>query len=511
MAVRLRDGAAADERPLPSATRPSQRPAARKAQSSAVARLALAGTALLAVLIVTLVAPLSIPANPRVLFEPDPLVTILGDGWFGALRFILPVLAVLAVYVVALRCAGRASGRTATIVVLVVSALLLLALLPLNTVTAGDALHNVSDARTFWWHAQDPAIHPPTAFPHDTFLANVPAWRSTPSAYGPVWYAISGLPLPFAGDGVWANLIGQKLIVSAFLFGSVLLTMKLAERAGANPIVAGIFVGWNPLLLWEAAGNGHNDAVTVFFAVAALLAASRRRSWPAVFPLLALAIASKPVLVILGPPLLVWMLRQPCASRRRIALSLLLGAVALVACYAPLWEGSDTIVSLSRESQHVSSSPGALVHTLIWEATGWNGIRILDLLRLVVVPLFLALYGALLWRLRGSDLRALLAACFWTIFLLLTLLLLWFMPWYLTWLVPLAAPLALRQRAIAVAFCAGALLLYAPHMWLLSAQPVLLDAAVAAVGFLPPLIALAVLYRPRRTVALTLALAAAAD
>jgi alpha-1,6-mannosyltransferase len=511
MAVRLRENAAGATR-TPSATTRRTVPASlRYIVSLPNVRLALAGVALLSVLAALLVAPLSIPANPRVLSEPDPLVTILGGGWFGALRFIAPVLAVFALYIVALRVACRSGGRAATVVVLAGTALLLLALLPLNTVTAGDVLHNVADARTFWWHAQDPSIYPPSAFPHDAFLRNVPAWRSTPSAYGPVWYALSGLPLPFAGNDVWANVIGQKLIVSAFLFGSVLLTMQLARRAGANPIVAGIFVGWNPLLLWEAAGNGHNDAVTVFFALAALLAASRRRAWPAVFPLLALAIASKPVLAILGPPLLIWLMRQPDTSRSRILLSLLLGGGVLVACYAPLWQGSDTIVSLARESQHVSSSPGALVHTLIWEATGWDGIRILADMRLVAVPLFLAAYAALLWRLPDTDLSALLSTCCWAIFLLLTVLLWWFMPWYLTWLVPLAAPLALRQRAVAIAFSAGALLLYAPHMWLLNAQPVALAAAVAAVAFLPPLVVLIVIGRERAARAAPVALAAAAD
>ena len=473
-------------------------------------RLALAGGLLLIAFAALLIAPLSIPANPRLLPEPDPLVTILGAGWLGVARYVLPVLLVFGLYLCALLAARRARGRAATVIVLAVTALLLLALLTLNYVTAGDVLHNVADARTLWLHGKDPAIVPPSTFSADPIAAVVPAWRSTPSAYGPVWYALSGLPLPFAGNGVWANVIGQKLLVGVFLFGAVVLSMKLAARAGAKPLVAGVLVGWNPLLLWEAAGNGHNDAVMVFFALAALLAATYRRWWLAVFPLLALAIASKAVLAVLGPPLLLWLLLQPGAPHRRILVSLLLGGATLAACYAPLWEGQATIVALSRESGHVSSSPGSLVHTLIWEATNWDGVRILDEMRLVVWPLFLTLYGLILWRTRGESVEALLRSCFWCMFLLLTLALWWFMPWYLTWLVPLAAALGTRARATAIAFSAGALLLYAPHMWLMNAQPVPLDAVIVAVCFVPPLV-VALVPLPRRAAPTEAALPAAAD
>lgn len=479
--------------------------------ASPVRGLIVLDVALLAVLGAGLCAPLSIPANPHVFFDPDPIAAILGRGWWGAARFAVLLLAAFALFWAALRLAARARGRSATIVVIAGAVVLALALLPLNAVTAADIFHNVADAWTFWLRGKDPNIYPPAAFPADPFLPFVPAWRSTPSAYGPVWYALSGLPLWLAGTSLWGNVIGQKLLVTLFLFGAMALAMLIARRAGANPLVAGVLVGWNPLLLWEAAGNGHNDPVTVCFALAALYAATGRRLRIAVFPLLALAIASKPALAVLGPPLLLWLWRTGRDNRRALLLSLALGGLTLVLCYAPHWEGGRTIATLVHESGHVSNSPGALLHTLIWAATGWNGLTILTGMRAVFWPLFLALWVLTLWRLRGTDVATLLSACFWTMLLFLTLVLWWFMPWYLWWLVPLAGPLGVRHRAVAAAFSFGGLLLYLPHMWLLTAPTVALYAATAAAGFVPLCLAL-LLIRPRRTAAEErYPLAAAAD
>src|SRR5438105_15533269 len=96
-------------------------------------------------------------------------------------------------------------------------------------------------------------------------------------------------------------------------------------RPGAA-LAAGVLVGWNPLLQFETAGNAHNDIVMVFFALLAVYAITRRW-WLLVFPLLALSVAAKYVLILLGPLLLLWMWRRGDIPRRTILLSLGLGAL----------------------------------------------------------------------------------------------------------------------------------------------------------------------------------------
>ena len=273
-----------------------------------------------------------------------------------------------------------------------------------------------------------------------------------------------------------------------FLLATTALTMLLAAqiRPGAAA-PAGVLVGWNPLLQFETAGNAHNDVVMVFFALAALYAVARRW-WLAVFPLLALSIASKHVLVVLGPVLLVWLLRRSDLPRSRIALSLALGALVGAAVYAPFFAGMATLNGFRQEADRVTSSPGALIDTLLWARLDMDPIESRQTVTMVLGSLYLILYAVLLVRVRrNADVIALVRTGFWVVFLLLLIAKWWFWPWYLLWLVPLGALLPeSRPALIAAVFSATAMLMYVPYNWLLETGGIPLAAATALTAFLLP-------------------------
>ena len=281
-----------------------------------------AGLALELVLLLGFLRPLSIWRQPRIVATDRPLATVLGTDLAGALRFAVPVACAFAAFGVAAWLAQGLRGRATEAAVLAGSVLFAITLLPMNPLGSHDVYHNIADARTLWRYGDNPTVVPPSMYVDDPFIGNVVSWQTTPSMYGPVWYAISGAPLPFTGDALWANVIGQKVLTAVFLLGVTALAMRVA--AGIRPgtaVAAGVLVGWNPLLHFETAGNAHSGVVMVFFALAAFYAASRRWWW-AVFPLLSLAVASKYVLVVLGPVLLVWLLRRRDVPRRQLVLSL---------------------------------------------------------------------------------------------------------------------------------------------------------------------------------------------
>ncbi len=489
-----------------------RRPGVTGAWSGSAAWLAGAGLLLELLLVLGFLLPYSILRHPDVIAAPDPLVVVLGNSAGAALRFIVPVLLAFAALGLALLAAPRATSRRAALLLLGGTAIFSATLLPMSPVGANDVYHNVADARTLFIYQDNPTLVPPIAHADDPFYRYVASWQDTPSAYGPVWYAISGIPLLVAGDSLWPNVLGQKLITAAFLLGCTLLAMLLAERIRPGTgLMAGLLVGWNPLLQFETAGNAHNDVVMAFFALAALYALSRRW-WPAVFPALALAIASKPMLAVLGPVLLAWMVRRPEVSRRQLLLSLGLGALTLAAVYVPLFAGRDTLDGLQREANHVTSSPGAMTYTLLQSHFQMDWSSLLARMKLVAWPLFLLGYGIVLWRMiRRPDLDALAGAAAWAVFLLMTIIVWWFMSWYLFWLVPFAA-LRPRSRASAVAlvFSLCALLMYVPHQWLLAGNPTLMETATALTGFLLPLL-FAVAPRRSRVKSMPAASLAAAD
>jgi hypothetical protein len=461
-----------------------------RGRPSQVLGLLAAGLTLELVLLLGFVRPLSILRHPKVVETEQPLASVLGTGWGGAIQFAAAVLLAFGALGGALWLARGLSGRAVNWLVLGGTLLYAATLLPLNPVGAHDIYHNAADARTLVLHGDNPTLIPPNAHPDDPFYPNVPAWQDFPSVYGPVWYLVSAAPVPLVGDGLWSNVIGQKALTAAFFFGSTVLAMLIAGRIrpGATA-VAGLLVGWNPLLQFETAGNGHNDAVMVFFALASLYAVTRRW-WPAVFPLLALSVASKYVLVLLGPVLLVWMLRRRDVPRRQIVYSLGLGALVGALVYVPFFAGMDTVAIVRRQAGYTTSSPGALFDALLWGKLHLSPQQSSTIMKLTVVPLFFAAYGVLLWRIpRDPGVVALMRAGFWAVFLLLAVATWWFWPWYLLFLAPLGALLpGSRAALIAAVFSATAMLMYVPYFWLLYEDGVLLQAATAGTAFLVPVL-----------------------
>jgi hypothetical protein len=454
--------------------------------------LTAAGVALIGTVLLGLSLPLAIWRYPWIVRTDRPLATVLGLDIAGALRFAVPVLSAFLLYAVAVRFARGMAGSRARFLVLGVTCALSLALLPMNPLGAHDVYHNVADARALWLYGDNPLVLPPDAFPNDPFHAHVPAWRTTPSLYGPLWYLIAGLPLPFAGDALWPNVVGQKLLTATLLLLLTLATMLLAERVRpGSAIRAGVLVGWNPLLQFETAGNAHNGVLMVLFGMAALLAAGRRW-WPAVFPLLALSVASKYVFVVFGPVILTWMLSRRDVPRRWIVTSLLASALLGLALLLPFLGGMNMIANLLRETGFPSFSPSAFLHAALVRGFGLESLPAFTLVKLVLLILFGIGYAHVVRHVRrGSSLAALVTACFWSVGLLLVCVSAWFGPWYAALLMPLGAALTGGRPALAAAvFSASAMLMYIPYFWLLSVDPVILHGVTAGIAFVPAAVVL---------------------
>jgi hypothetical protein len=267
-----------------------------------------------------------------------------------------------------------------------------------------------------------------------------------------------------------------------------LLTALTAERIRRGTgVAAAIAVAWNPLMLFETAGNAHNDIVMVFFAMAAFYALAMRQ-WLWIFPLLALSVATKYGLILLGPLILVWLLRREDVPKGKVLVSICLGAIVGAAVYLPFFQGADTLEVIRRQSGYNTSSPSALLDMLLVDQGGFNALESSRLMKQIVVPLFLVLYAWQVWRVRGTV-AGLVERSVVVLFLLMVIATWWFWPWYVIWIVPLAALLPRRGAAlIGLSFSASAMLMYAAYFWLLYGGGVRLQAATATVAFLPPVL-----------------------
>jgi hypothetical protein len=370
------------------------------------------------------------------------------------------------------QAARRARGKAAWLAVAGGAAACGAALLFLYPFDAADIFDNIMHGRILSVYAANPFWQTGANFPYDPFYRYM-AWKTTPSAYGPLWEVLAGGVARLAGDGVIANVLAFKLLAGVFLAGSgLLVALIMREAAPQRALPAFYFLVCNPLALYETLGNGHNDAVVIFWILAAVLAMVYRRYTLAVLALVAGTLFKFiPLLLLPAALALAW---QELAVRRgrlrflaAARLALLAGGASLalvVLAYAPFWHGLATLNIKGRMHLFSISSP-AVVFQALKPRLGSEPAADLVSKAAAGLTLLAALWtGCRTWRSAG---RASGRASSWLGFaragsdLLLFYLLvacLWLQQWYFLWPLGLVALLGSGRRLQVVAFTSLAVL-----------------------------------------------------
>jgi hypothetical protein len=341
----------------------------------------------------------------------------------------------------------------------------------------------------------NPYIYVPGYFPGNRMTSWIhPIWYYTPSIYGPVWLDLSVWLTGFIKD---RSLVDQALayrLVSNVAHLANLGLVGLLLRKLAPPKAAALFllIAWNPLLLFEIAGSGHNDSAMLLFVLLAALLAVYRRHLLAVVALTAGALV-KLTPVLLLPLLLVhWAAqrRDWPAQLRRLALGGLVSLAVAVALYLPWYSGPQTFQLIdywSKGPMYMNYLPDLLAQTIadqlldparLDQATSWETARtwVKWLTRLVFIGYFLWELGRVRRRADPSlrSGRALLASMSRLLLIFLLLVNTWVLPWYITWPFMLALPLGWErlQTRLATAFTFTApVMMYNHHYWSIHMAP----------------------------------------
>jgi alpha-1,6-mannosyltransferase len=186
--------------------------------------------------------------------------------------------------------------------------------------------------------------------------------------YGPLWTQLESLAVGIAGDAPGAVRLLKLVVVLASLATGALVWAILGRVRPEAQLLGTTAYLWNPLILAELAGEGHNDALMTALVLAGLTALVAARPGSSV-PLGALAVLTKYLPAALLPPQAVYAWRSR-SSTRRLGLELLAGgavaAVVTVVLYRPFWAGLATFDGLreSAERSFVPSTSGAVFHAL---------------------------------------------------------------------------------------------------------------------------------------------------
>jgi len=385
-------------------------------------------------------------------------------------------------YVWGLWLCRRIPARRAVPLVFAVGVVAALAMAWMYPVNAIDLFIYAVRSRIFTAHGANPLAVPPNAFPRDPLMRFASAeWSDDVSPYGPLWTLVAAPTTAFVGRDLPRALLALKaLAVVAALAGGWIAARIAAADDPERAARAALVYLWNPLVLWEGIGNGHNDVVMMACALLALLAWARRRDvW--VIPLLVVAAAIKYVALALLPLAAVALWRRaPAAAgddgalpfgrsaawraRLRLALaSALLSAAVLVVAFAPFYDIGAARASVEAQGDIALTSPAAVAIGMLYERVAPETARLW--VRAASLGLFgvgLAVALVVVWRRPAAFPRA----AFETMFLLLLAATWNFRPWYLIWLVALAACLPVGwPTARAIVWSAGGLAGYALFIW----------------------------------------------
>jgi len=162
------------------------------------------------------------------------------------------------------RAAQRARGRAAWVLVLAGAAISGAILLFLYPFDAADVFDNIMHGRILSVYGANPFDQVAADFQADPFYSYV-GWRRHPSAYGPGWELLAAATARLAGDGIVANVLAFKALGGLFLAGCIAMVTGLLHRTTPERALAGVLLlAWNPLVLYETLGQGHNDMVMIF-------------------------------------------------------------------------------------------------------------------------------------------------------------------------------------------------------------------------------------------------------
>lgn len=177
--------------------------------------------------------------------------------------------------------------------------------------------------------------------------------------YGIVWTRIEVAIMQLSGTHLALALVLLKSVVAAASLGTgFCIWIFLGRVRPAAQLYGTLAYLWNPLILAEFAGEGHNDAIMVCFVVASLAACAAHRQ-TASLVMQMLGVLTKYVSVLFLPAHLMYLWRtrrsvRGLAARITVAALMTLGIAALL--YGSLWAGAHTFDGLLKRGQPISSA-----------------------------------------------------------------------------------------------------------------------------------------------------------
>lgn len=221
-------------------------------------------------------------------------------------------------------------------------------------ITSQDLFSYIGYAHIGVIYHLNPLTTPPTAIHTDPVYPYI-FWVHQPSAYGPLWVIITSalqwLSLLFGSNHILSMVLLLRVFGLATHLGSTLLIWHIGDSLQRwNEVIspharlaATLAFAWNPLLLFEACVNAHNDTAILFLILLALWflqlqARETQQLYLLAVASLALAACIKISFLLLAPGILLFLWSQQPRRINSIVFATLAYAGILLLLYVPFWQ-----------------------------------------------------------------------------------------------------------------------------------------------------------------------------
>ena len=228
---------------------------------------------------------------------------------------------------------------------------------------SADVFTYINQTRVLSANSANPYITPYNAFPNDELYYFINTnWAENTSPYGPLFIFI-GSALSFAGNNnlVLTLFIFKLFFILIHVFNCVILYNIFKDSRAV------FLYGWNPLIVYEFAINGHNDVLIIFFLLLSLfflLKQSNLGNFVLSWTFLLCSVLMKYTTVIFMPIFLLVLLANTQGNKKRMVFlffAFLASAIMLMIFYLPLWQGWQTFSGVSS----IYHSPNIMFSSII--------------------------------------------------------------------------------------------------------------------------------------------------
>lgn len=355
------------------------------------------------------------------------------------------MVAMFAAYSAMVRGVHQLTARPVLIGIACLNLVVLLAPPLLST----DVFSYISYGRIGAVYHSNPYLYGPSSFQLDPLYSYIGwQWVNTPTAYGPLFTAISYL---FAPLTIPMNVIAYKTIAAISSLVIVLVVWSAARLRTIDPVKAVAIVGLNPVIVVYGVGGGHNDLLMLALSMIAVYVLLQRRQRTS-GALIVTAAAVKLTAGLMLPFALAQGGRERTGPARRRALLLGAGVTAVIVIafsFAVFGVGSLHLLGTLQKIQSQGtwhSVPGLLFAPFNSKTVFTIADSVADV----------AMLGCVVWLVRRvwtGRMDWITGAGWATVAMLITAGLL--VPWYAAWVVPLAALSKDRRLLVAAVLLTG--------------------------------------------------------